>query len=241
MKGEILTLIQVGINGRPEKAFDVEIIDKKGGVVTVKCGEAIRPGCVVSKKDAQSYSVRTFIFDSHNEDGEATSFIIQLHPEHTMDHVFSARSLTPRFAEDGKEVATPVARDTLIAWAEAGVLAMTVEPYFACPECRKVVTTRTGCRACYSSRWKSMRLLLRHRPCGYIGHGTEYANWFCPNCDDKIEMGSWDSFPEPMNCLDCGFMNSSMPFHVGTCLGCLNTHPLSDCIEMPSYRFRLAG
>jgi DNA-binding response OmpR family regulator len=131
--------------------------------------------------------------------------------------------------------ATGLPTETLIRWAEMGILRpILVDRVYVCPKCGSMPTFRKGCRSCGSIHVASQPLIL-HADCAYLGTVTEFnrdGRVVCPKCGmlEVPERGGFARHNGPCRCLDCHWSDSEAEV-VGQCLNCRWHFPLTNANE----------
>ncbi|MHB8861791.1 MAG: TackOD1 domain-containing metal-binding protein [Pirellulaceae bacterium] len=144
-------------------------------------------------------------------------------------------NLIPSLQPDTHRFSTGLPSETLLKWAELGILRpMLVDRVYVCPKCGSMPTFRKGCRSCGSIHIASHQLIL-HADCAYLGMITEFdrrGRIVCPKCGTPEESGSaaFERHHGPCRCLDCNWSDADTEV-VGQCLQCHWHFPLKNAGE----------
>jgi len=144
-------------------------------------------------------------------------------------------NLIPALQGDTHCFATGLPTETLIKWAEMGILRpVLVDRVYVCPKCDSMPTFRKGCRSCGSIHIASQPLIL-HSDCAYLGTISEFdrgGRVVCPKCGmlEVPEHGGFARHNGPCRCLDCNWSDSEAEV-VGQCLTCRWHFPLTSAAE----------
>lgn len=144
-------------------------------------------------------------------------------------------NLIPSLQANTHRFATGLPTETIIRWAELGVLRpMLVDRVYVCPKCESMPTFRKGCRSCGSIHIASQPLIL-HADCAYLGTISEFnrdGRVVCPKCGmlEVPERGGFARHNGPCRCLDCHWSDSEAEV-VGQCLNCRWHFPLTNANE----------
>ncbi len=144
-------------------------------------------------------------------------------------------NLIPSLRSDTHRFATGLPTETLIKWAELGILRpVLVDRIYVCPKCDSIPTFRKGCRACGSIHIAREPLIL-HADCACLGTTSEFdrdGHIVCPRCGmpEKAERGGFERHNGPCRCVDCNWSDAETEV-VGQCLGCRWRFPLENAGE----------
>ncbi|MHB8970791.1 MAG: TackOD1 domain-containing metal-binding protein [Pirellulaceae bacterium] len=153
-------------------------------------------------------------------------------PEHEL---LRNENLLPSLRPDTQRFTTGLPSETLLKWAELGILRpVLVDRIYVCPKCESMPTFRKGCRSCGSIHIASHELIL-HADCAYLGVVTEFdrnGTLICPKCgtSESNRNGGFERHHGPCRCLDCNWSDSDTEV-VGQCLQCRWHFPLQNASE----------
>jgi DNA-binding NarL/FixJ family response regulator len=144
-------------------------------------------------------------------------------------------NLLPRLDPQSLEFRTGLPQQTLVQWAELGILRpVLVDRVYVCPKCHVMPSFRKGCRSCGSIHIASHDLVL-HADCAYLGTITEFdrnGQLICPKCGrtEDLDKSAFERHHGPCRCLDCNWSDSDTEV-VGQCLKCGWHFPLKNASE----------
>lgn len=144
-------------------------------------------------------------------------------------------NLLPALDPKTLEFHTGLPQQTLVQWAELGILRpVLVDRVYVCPKCHVMPSFRKGCRSCGSIHIASHQLVL-HADCAYLGTITEFdhdGQLVCPKCGrpEDPDKGGFERHHGPCRCLDCNWSDSDTEV-VGQCLKCGWHFPLKNAAE----------
>jgi hypothetical protein len=140
------------------------------------------------------------------------------------EEILNPANLMPSFDAETLTFKLGFAQDMLDQWAAIGAMEhVFVDKVRVCCKCNGLLTYRSGCPNCGSSRLDNDQL-IHHFACAHVGLTSDFEkgnDLVCPKCRVRhlIVAADFDYVIGPYHCLDCQWSNLE-PEEVAQCLSC---------------------